>query len=76
MISVAAVGTAANLADLGTKRLPCHTMRKLMYMVGVYNDDNWRRKSKLSAVGIAHGDVFKRFVQSCGWHFHLLEVFS
>ena len=37
MISVAAVATAANIADLGTKRLPCHTMRKLMYMVGVYN---------------------------------------
>ena len=37
MIFVAAVATVANVADLGTKRLPCHTMRKLMYMVGVYN---------------------------------------
>ncbi len=37
MSSVAAVATAVNVADLGTKRLPCHTMRKLMYMVGVYN---------------------------------------
>jgi len=37
MVSVAAVATAANIADLGTKRLPCHTMRKLMYMVGVNN---------------------------------------
>ena len=37
MVSVAAVTTGANIADLGTKRLPCHTMRKLMYMVGVYN---------------------------------------
>ena len=37
MVSVAAVATTANVADLGTKRLPCHTMRKLMYMVGVYN---------------------------------------
>ena len=36
-VSVAAVATPANIADLGTKRLLCHTMRKLVYMVGVYN---------------------------------------
>ena len=37
MISVAAVASSANVADLGTKRLPCHTMRRLMYEVGVYD---------------------------------------
>ena len=37
MVSVAAVASSANVADLGTKRLPCHTMRRLMYEVGVYD---------------------------------------
>ena len=37
MVSVAAVASSANVADLGTKRLPCHTMRRLMYQVGVYD---------------------------------------
>ena len=37
MISVAAVASSANVADLGTKRLPCHTMRRLMYEVGGYD---------------------------------------
>ena len=36
MVSMAAVASSANIADLGTKRLPCHTMRRLMYEVGVY----------------------------------------
>ena len=37
MASVAAVASSANVADLGTKRLPCHTMRRLVYEVGVYD---------------------------------------
>ena len=37
MVSVAAVASSATVADLGTKRLPCHTMRRLMYEVGVYD---------------------------------------
>ena len=37
MVSVVAVASSANVADLGTKRLPCHTMRRLMYEVGVYD---------------------------------------
>ena len=37
MVSVAAVASSANVADLGTKRLACHTMRRLMYEVGVYD---------------------------------------
>ncbi len=37
MVSVAAVASSANVADLGTTRLPCHTMRRLMYEVGVYD---------------------------------------
>ena len=34
MVSVVAVASSANIADLGTKRLP---MRRLMYEVGVYD---------------------------------------
>ena len=37
MVSVVAVASSANIADLGTKRLLCHTMRRLMYEVGVYD---------------------------------------
>ena len=37
MVSVAAVASSANIADLGTKRLRCHTMRRLMYEIGVYD---------------------------------------
>ena len=37
MVSVAAVTSSANIADLGTKRLPCHTIRRLMYEIGVYD---------------------------------------
>ena len=37
MVSVTAVASSANIADLGTKRLPCHTMRRLMYEIGVYD---------------------------------------
>ena len=36
-VNVAAVASSDNIADLGTKRLPCHTMRRLMYVVGVYD---------------------------------------
>ena len=31
------MASSADFADLGTKRLPCHTMRGLMFEVGVYD---------------------------------------
>ncbi len=37
MVSVAAVASSANIADLGTKRLLCHTVRRLMYEIKVYD---------------------------------------
>ena len=36
-VHVSAVGTADNIADLGTKRLNCNTTRYLMYLCGVFN---------------------------------------
>ena len=36
-VHVSAVGTADNIADLGTKRLNCNTTRYLMHLCGVFN---------------------------------------
>ena len=36
-VHVSAVGTADNIADLGTKRLNCNTTRYLMHVCGVFN---------------------------------------
>ena len=39
LIVVSPVASAENLADIGTKRLPVHTMRFLMYGIGIYNGE-------------------------------------
>ena len=67
-VHVSAVGTADNIADLGTKRLNCNTTRYLMHLCGVFDGSELVRKAEYDEM------QRKRLLSKMSQKQHLLHV--
>ena len=67
-IHVSAVGTADNIADLGTKRLNCNTTRYLMHLCGVFDGSELVGKAEFEQM------QRKRMVNRLAGNQNLLQV--